>query len=178
MVRLKGGDPFIFGRGGEEADHLRRHGIDVDIVPGITAASGCAAATGIPLTHRDHAHAVTLVTGHGKEGEPDLDWAALAGGRQTLVIYMGVSTAGAIARRLIDNGLDPATPVAVIENGTRPEQKVIVGTLAETGRLIAYGGIVGPAVIVVGDVVRAAGAGALSDVAGALHDFDRAVGAN
>ncbi len=171
VVRLKGGDPFIFGRGGEEADHLRRHGIDAEIVPGITAASGCAAATGIPLTHRDHAQAVTLVTGHGEAGVPDLDWAALAGGGQTLVIYMGVSTAGVIARRLIDNGLDPATPVAVIENGTRPDQKVVVGTLAEVKRLIADGGIGGPAVIVVGDVVRAAGI----DVVPA---FDRAVGAN
>jgi uroporphyrin-III C-methyltransferase/precorrin-2 dehydrogenase/sirohydrochlorin ferrochelatase len=150
VVRLKGGDPFVFGRGGEEADHLRRHGIDAEI----------------------------LVTGHGKDGEPDLDWAALAGGHQTLVIYMGVSTAGAIGRRLIDNGLDPATPVAVIENGTRPEQKVVVGTLVETGRLIAHGDITGPAVIVVGDVVRAAGAGALTKVAGALPDYDRAIGAN
>ena len=154
VLRLKGGDPFVFGRGGEEQDVLRRHGIPVEAVPGITAATGCAAATGIPLTHRDHASAVTFVTGHGKDGAPDLDWAALARLRQTLVIYMGVSRAGWIAARLIAHGMTPSTPAAVIENGTRANQKTVVGTLGDLSTLVRDHGIAGPAVIVVGEVAR------------------------
>jgi uroporphyrin-III C-methyltransferase/precorrin-2 dehydrogenase/sirohydrochlorin ferrochelatase len=168
VVRLKGGDPFIFGRGGEEVDYLRRHGVQARIVPGITAASGCAAATGIPLTHRDHAQAVTFLTGHAKDGEPSLDWAALARSDHTLVFYMGVSTAAGIARNLIDHGLAPSTPVAVVENGTRPNQKVAIGTLAGIARLIAYGEIRGPAVIIIGEVVRSAGMDALPTLAEAV----------
>ena len=118
VVRLKGGDPFVFGRGGEELLHLRAHGIEVEVVPGVTAALGCAASVGIPVTHRDLAQAVTFVTGHAKNGaEPDLDWAALARANHTLVVYMGVATASRVAARLIENGLDGATPVAVVENG-------------------------------------------------------------
>ncbi len=163
VVRLKGGDPFIFGRGGEELEYLRRHGVPVEVVPGVTAAAGCAAAAGFPLTHRDHASAITLISGHGKDGGlPDLDWAALARARHTLVIYMGRSTAGSIAGRLIDHGMAPTTPAAIIENGTRPEQKVAVGDVAGLEHLIAAAGISGPALIVIGEVARMADATALS----------------
>ncbi len=157
VVRLKGGDPFIFGRGGEEQDYLAQHGVDVEVVPGITAAAGCAAASGIPLTHRDHAQAVTFVTGHAKDGEPDLDWTALASLKQTLVIYMGVSTIGRSCERLIEHGLDPQTPAAVIENGTLPEQRTVTGSLADLATLVAANGIKGPGLFIVGDVVSAAG---------------------
>ncbi len=160
VVRLKGGDPFIFGRGGEELEYLRRRGISAEVVPGITAALGCAAATGIPLTHRDHAQAVTFATGQGKDGEePELDWATLARLKQTLVIYMGVGAAGRIAARLIEHGLDQATPIAVIENGTLPSQKALYGRLSGLGWLMRQSGITGPALIIIGSVV------ALSDVA-------------
>lgn len=155
VVRLKGGDPFVFGRGGEEMEYLLSRGIRVEIVPGITAATGCAAFAGIPLTHRDHAGAVTFITGHAKNGEPDLDWAALATGRTTLVVYMGVSTAGTVARRLIDHGMTASTPAAVIENGTLPTQRTVTGTLGGLDALIAENDITGPALIIVGDVVRA-----------------------
>ena len=156
VVRLKGGDPFVFGRGGEEMEYLLARGIAVEIVPGITAALGCAAFAGIPLTHRDHATAVTFISGHAKDGEPDLDWAGLAAGRQTLVVYMGLSTAGDIARRLIAHGMAPSTPAAVIENGTLPNQKTVTGTLIRLEYMIADNAIAGPALIVIGDVVRAA----------------------
>ncbi len=156
VVRLKGGDPFIFGRGGEEREYLLRHGIAVEVVPGITAATGCAAAAGIPLTHRDHAHALTVVTGHGKEGEPDVDWAALARLRQTLVVYMGASTAGRIASRLTAHGMDPATPVAVIANGTRREQTLRTGQLSGLGALAGSVDRGAPAILIIGDVAREA----------------------
>ena len=156
VVRLKGGDPFIFGRGGEELEYLQRRGIAVEVVPGITAALGCAAAAGIPLTHRDHAQAVTFATGQGKDGEPELDWATLARLKQTLVIYMGVGAAGRIAARLIDNGLDAATPVAVIENGTLPTQRALYGRLSELNSLVRQSGIAGPALIVIGSVTALA----------------------
>ena len=155
VVRLKGGDPFVFGRGGEEMEYLLSRGIQVEIVPGITAALGCAAFAGIPLTHRDHATAVTFISGHAKDGAPDLDWAGLAAGRQTLVVYMGLSTAGDIARRLIAHGMAPSTPVAVIENGTLPNQKTVTGTLLRLEYLIEDHAVAGPALIVIGDVVRA-----------------------
>lgn len=156
VVRLKGGDPFVFGRGGEELDYLLDLGIRVEIVPGITAATGCAAYAGIPLTHRDHATAVTFLSGHAADGEPDLDWASLARGGQTLVVYMGVSTAERTAERLVENGMDPATPVAVIENGTLPTQRSVTGQIGRLAQLIQENGITGPAVIVIGDVVRCA----------------------
>jgi uroporphyrin-III C-methyltransferase/precorrin-2 dehydrogenase/sirohydrochlorin ferrochelatase len=159
VVRLKGGDPFIFGRGGEELDYLRARGIPVEVVPGITAALGCAAATGIPLTHRDHAQAVTFATGQGRDGEePELDWATLARLDQTLVIYMGVGAAGRIAARLIEHGLDPATPVAVIENGTLPSQRAVYGRLSGLGWLVRQSDISGPALIVIGRVAALADA--------------------
>jgi len=156
VVRLKGGDPFVFGRGGEERDYLRRHGVSVQVVPGITAAVACGAAAGIPLTHRDDAAAVTFVTGHGKNGEPDLDWAALATLRHTLVVYMGVATADRTAARLIEHGLVPNTPVAIVENGTRPDERVITGTLGQLGALVCGHGVAGPAIIVIGEVARRA----------------------
>lgn len=157
VVRLKGGDPFVFGRGGEELVCLQRAGVAVEIVPGITAAVGCAAAAGLPLTHRDFAAGVTFVTGHGKgDNEPDLDWASLAASRQTIVVYMGVATAGTIGARLIAHGLDPRTPAAVIENGTRPEQIVACGTVATLAETVRRRGITGPALLVIGEVVALA----------------------
>jgi len=156
VVRLKGGDPFIFGRGGEELDYLQRRGIAVEVVPGVTAAAGCAAAAGIPLTLRGTALAVTFITGHARDGEPDLDWASLAAGKQTLAVYMGVSTAGTVARRLIEHGLAAGTPVAVIENGTRPEQRVVTGRLEELDSRLRDAGISGPALIIIGEVARQA----------------------
>ena len=154
VVRLKGGDPFLFGRGGEELDYLRARGIRVEVVPGITAAAGCAAVAGIPLTHRGIAQAVTFITGHAADGEPDLNWAALADPRQSLAIYMGVSTAGSIARHLIAAGAEPSRPVAVVENGTRTDQKIAIGCLGEMETLLQDHDITGPAVILVGEVVR------------------------
>lgn len=159
VVRLKGGDPFIFGRGGEELDYLRKRNIPVEVVPGITAALGCAASVGLSLTHRDHAQALTLVTAEGRDGEPDLDWAALAKPKQTLAIYMGVGAAGRIARRLIASGLPVTTPVAVVENGTLPDQRGVVGRLGGLRSLIRESGITGPAIIFVGEAARHASVG-------------------
>ncbi len=156
VVRLKGGDPFIFGRGGEEVEHLRARGIAVEVVPGITAATGCAAVAGLPLTHRDVAQSVTFVTAHARDGEPQLDWRALATPRQTLVVYMGVAVADRLAARLIEHGLSADTPVAVIENGTLPTQRVVTGLLRDLGSLIAERGIAGPAALVIGEVARLA----------------------
>jgi len=159
VVRLKGGDPFIFGRGGEELDYLRKCNIAVEVVPGITAALGCAASVGLSLTHRDHAQALTLVTAEGRDGEPEIDWSALAKPNQTLAIYMGVGAAGRIAQRLIASGLAPTTPVAVVENGTLPDQRGVVGRLGGLRSLIRESGIAGPAIIFVGEVARNVGAG-------------------
>ena len=157
VVRLKGGDPFVFGRGGEEVEHLRGHNIDVELVPGITAATGCAAAAGFPLTHRDHASAVTFVSGQSKDGAaPDLDWNALARPGQTLVIYMGVATAANTAARLLEAGLPGDTPIAVIENGTLPQQRVLRGRLDGLGRLVKAQRVRPPALLVVGDVTALA----------------------
>jgi len=156
VVRLKGGDPMLFGRGGEELAYLRAYGIDVEVIPGITAALGCGAAAGLALTHRDHAHAVTFVTGHRAQ-DGDTDWRALAAPGHTVVVYMGASSAAAIAERLIGLGRDPETPAAIIENGTRPEQRVLTGRLADLGGL-AEGVSGGPALIVIGEVVASVAA--------------------
>lgn len=157
VVRLKGGDPFVFGRGGEELEAVRAAGIPVYVTPGITAATGCAASAGLALTHRDHAQAVTFVTGHAKgDADPALDWAALAALKNTLVVYMGVGKARAIADNLIDNGRAALTPVAVIENGTRENEIIVKGTLAELPTLIAAGGVKGPALLVIGEVAALA----------------------
>ena len=165
VVRLKGGDPFIFGRGGEELDYLRQRGISVQVVPGISAAAGCAATAGIPLTHRDLASSVTFVSGHAKDGVPRLDWPVLAHTRQTIVVYMGVTTAPIIARQLIAHGLAPGTPVAVVENGTLPDQRVLTGTLGGLGALIGANGVNAPALIIIGEVVTLSGVVAQADAA-------------
>ncbi|WP_370569928.1 uroporphyrinogen-III C-methyltransferase [Erwinia sp. S43] len=154
VVRLKGGDPFVFGRGGEEMAHCQRHGVPCHIVPGITAAMGCAAASGIPLTHRDLAQSVRFVTGHGAQGEPDVDWAALASARQTLVFYMGITHSDHISQQLVAHGLPASTPVAVIERGTQPEQRVLTATLDSLAHIIAREKVKTPALLIVGEVVK------------------------
>ena len=155
VVRLKAGDPFIFGRGGEEVDALRAAGLPWSVVPGITAALGCAASAGIPLTHRRHASAVTFVTGHvSTDGKPPA-WAALAAEGHTLAIYMGATEAPALRDRLVAAGAAPSTPVAIVENGTRPDQRVSTGRLGDLPRLAAAHsavGAAGPSLIIVGDV--------------------------
>lgn len=153
VVRLKGGDPFIFGRGGEEMAHCQQHGVACHIVPGITAAMGCAAACGIPLTHRDLAQSVRFVTGQGSQGEEDIDWASLVAARQTLVFYMGLANSGMISQRLIANGLAASTPVAIIERGTQPQQRVTTGALGTLSMIIERDAIVTPALLIIGDVV-------------------------
>jgi uroporphyrin-III C-methyltransferase/precorrin-2 dehydrogenase/sirohydrochlorin ferrochelatase len=153
VVRLKGGDPFVFGRGGEEVEALMQAGIAVEVVPGVTAALGCAASAGIPLTHRDHAQACVFVTGHLKDGNVDLDWPMLARPRQTVVIYMGAETLPMIASQLIAHGLPADTPVALIENGTTSRERRVVGTLATVERQTARAGLEGPTLCLVGEVV-------------------------
>ena len=152
VVRLKGGDPFIFGRGGEEADALKAAGVAVEIVPGISAALGGAAGAMLPLTHRDHSSAVTFVAGQCK-GLTDQNWAGLAGKGRTLVIYMGVATAADITEKLISDGLSPDTPVAVLERVTRPQARALRTILTDLGGMIEREHVQSPAIIVVGDVV-------------------------
>ncbi|MBK0081554.1 MULTISPECIES: siroheme synthase CysG [Kosakonia] len=150
VVRLKGGDPFIFGRGGEELETLCHAGIPFSVVPGITAASGCSAYSGIPLTHRDYAQSVRLVTGHLKTGG-ELDWANLAAEKQTLVFYMGLNQAAAIQEQLIAHGMQADMPVALVENGTSVQQRVVSGALLELGELAQQ--VKSPSLIIVGRVV-------------------------
>lgn len=155
VVRLKGGDPFIFGRGGEEVDALRTAGIEATVVPGISSALGCAASANVPLTHRDRAQTLTFVTGHAqKGGVPDLDWAGLAKPHQTVVVFMGVGTADIISEKLREAGLSGETPVAVIENGTRKTEKRAFGQLATLAGLIEARGIKGPALLIIGEVAK------------------------
>ncbi len=151
VVRLKGGDPFIFGRGGEEAEACRAAGVQVDVVPGITSALGAAAAAQIPLTHRSSASIVSFVAGQCK-GLTDQNWAGLAGKGRTLVVFMGVATAPAIAEKLIADGLAPDVPVAVIENATRAAMRVLRGPLAQLPDLVVRERVKSPALIVIGDV--------------------------
>ena len=153
VVRLKGGDPFVFGRGGEEIEALANARVEYEIVPGITAANGIAASTGIPLTHREHAHALMFATGHLKDGEPDLDWTALARSNQTLVIYMGLGALTTICRQLVAHGLAPSTPAAVVAEGTTPRERIVVGTLATLAARAASVALEAPTLIIVGDVV-------------------------
>ncbi|ABF52492.1 uroporphyrinogen-III C-methyltransferase [Sphingopyxis alaskensis RB2256] len=157
VVRLKGGDPFIFGRGGEELDAAREAGIAVEVVPGITAAAGCAAQAGLPLTHREDASAVSFVAGQCKD-LTDQDWSGLAGHGRTLVIYMGLATASAIADKLIADGVSPGLPVAVVERGTTADARVLRTLLTDLGDLIARERVQSPALIIVGKVAARADA--------------------
>ena len=153
VVRLKGGDPFVFGRGGEEVQALVKAGIAVEVVPGVTAALGCASSAGIPLTHRDHAQACVLVTGHLKDGTVDLDWQMLSRPRQTVVIYMGMGALQQIASQLIAHGLPASTPVALIEHGTTERERRVVGTLATIEGQAQRAHLTGPTLCMVGEVV-------------------------
>ncbi|MBT3558828.1 MAG: uroporphyrinogen-III C-methyltransferase [Rhodospirillales bacterium] len=154
VVRLKGGDPFVFGRGGEEAVQLAKNNIKFEVVPGITSSAGCAAYAGIPLTHRDHAHSVRFVTGHTQHGdEPELNWQSLADPTTTLVVYMGMSNAPIISKRLIEAGLDADTPAAAINMGTRPEQQVVRSTLKDLPQAIVDSALSGATLLVIGSVV-------------------------
>jgi uroporphyrin-III C-methyltransferase/precorrin-2 dehydrogenase/sirohydrochlorin ferrochelatase len=157
VVRLKGGDPFVFGRGGEELEFLAAHGVPFEVVPGITAALACGAYAGVPLTHRDHAQSLRLVTAHCGDSIDTLDWTALAQERQTVAIYMGVAGLTTIRERLLRHGRDAATPVAIIENGSRPDQRVTLATLGALEDLALRGDIQSPALLVVGEVAALAG---------------------
>jgi len=154
VVRLKGGDPFIFGRGGEEIDTLAAEGIPFQVVPGITAASGCASYAGIPLTHRDYAQSVVFVTGQLRDGSINLNWAALAQARQTIVVYMGLLGIDVLCKQLVAHGLPAATPAALIQQGTTAQQRVLAGDLASLPELVRRGGVKAPTLIIVGEVVR------------------------
>jgi uroporphyrin-III C-methyltransferase/precorrin-2 dehydrogenase/sirohydrochlorin ferrochelatase/uroporphyrin-III C-methyltransferase len=158
IVRLKGGDPFIFGRGSEEALYLHRQGIEFEVVPGITAAAACSAYAGVPLTHRGISRGVRLVTGHFRNDEPiDLDWRALADPDSTLVVYMGLSNLRRICRRLVDAGLDPATPAMAIQNGTTPLQRRAFGDLLTLPDRVKSMALVSPLLIIIGRTVTLAG---------------------
>jgi uroporphyrin-III C-methyltransferase len=153
VVRLKGGDPFVFGRGGEELQQLAAAGIAFDVVPGITAACGVASFAGIPLTHRDHAQSCLFVTGHLKDGTADLDWPALARPRQTVVIYMGLGALAGICTQLVAHGAPASLPAAVVEQGTTANQRVVAATLADLAPRVAAAGLKSPSLIIVGEVV-------------------------
>ena len=153
VVRLKGGDPFIFGRGGEELETLVASDIPFEVIPGVTAAAGCAAYSGFPLTHRDHAQALTFVTGHLKDGSVNLDWPALARPCHTIVFYMGIGAAAEICRQMISHGLPPTTPAAVVRNGTLPDQQTLLATLGTLPERINECEIKPSALIIVGSVV-------------------------
>lgn len=163
VVRLKGGDPFIFGRGGEELEECRAAGVTCHVVPGVTAAIAAAASAGAPLTHRGSAQAVTFVTGHAAQGEPDLDWVSLARPNQTVVIYMGLSTAGLIAERLAAAGRDAATPALIVVNASRGDEQRIPTWLG--GLAAAAEGLKGPALLIVGEAM------ALAQASGLIEEF-------
>ena len=156
VVRLKGGDPFVFGRGGEELEALRDAGVDYAVVPGITAAVACGAYAGIPLTHREHSQSLRIVTAHCRESIDATDWRGLAGARETLAIYMGVAMLGTLQREVVRHGRSPRTPVALVENGSRANQRVVVGELGDVEALAARERIGSPALLVVGTVAAAA----------------------
>jgi uroporphyrin-III C-methyltransferase/precorrin-2 dehydrogenase/sirohydrochlorin ferrochelatase len=154
VVRLKGGDPFIFGRGGEEIEGLAREGIPFQVIPGITAASGCACYAGIPLTHRDYAQSVRFITGHLKDGSIDLEWDQLVSVTQTVVFYMGLVGLRVICSQLIAHGRDAGTPIALVEKGTTPQQRVITGTLATLPDIVGGLEVHAPTLLIVGEVVK------------------------
>lgn len=157
VLRLKGGDPFIFGRGGEEIEMLAEHGVPFQVVPGITAATGCATYAGIPLTHRDHAQACVFVTGHSKNGVLDIDWETLLRPHQTVVVYMGMNAIALLTDGMRAKGADPKLPIAVVENGTRENQRVVVGTLVDIEAKAKAERIGGPALLIIGTVVSLRG---------------------
>jgi uroporphyrin-III C-methyltransferase/precorrin-2 dehydrogenase/sirohydrochlorin ferrochelatase len=165
VVRLKGGDPFVFGRGGEELEFLRAHDIPFEVVPGITAAVACAAYAGIPLTHRDHAQSLRLVTAHCRDSLDTLDWKALAQENQTLAVYMGVAGLEKVRERLLWAGLRPGLPFALVENGSRPQQRVVTGTLAQLPETARHHQVQSPALLILGEVAA---------LAGSLHWFGTA----
>jgi uroporphyrin-III C-methyltransferase/precorrin-2 dehydrogenase/sirohydrochlorin ferrochelatase len=153
VLRLKGGDPFVFGRGGEEIETLADQGVPFQVCPGITAAVGCSAYSGIPLTHRDHAQACIFVTAHGKEGPIARDWSALVRPGQTVAIYMGLGHIEETMSAFVEQGVDPGTPAAIIDNGARPQQRVVVATVASLAKAARDAGLRGPTIIIVGSVV-------------------------
>jgi uroporphyrin-III C-methyltransferase/precorrin-2 dehydrogenase/sirohydrochlorin ferrochelatase len=154
VCRLKGGDPFIFGRGGEEIETLAAEGVTFQVVPGITAAIGMSSYAGIPLTHRDYSQSVTFVTGHLKDGSMNLNWSALAQPNQTVVFYMGLKGLSVICDNLIKHGRSPDTPMALVQQATTPRQKEFIGTLGTMTKVIAKEEIKPPTLIVVGEVVQ------------------------
>ena len=154
VVRLKGGDPFIFGRGGEEIETLAAWGIPFQVVPGISAANGVSSYAGIPLTHRDYAQSVLYTTGHLKDGTVNLDWAALTHPYQTVVIYMGLGGLAEICDKIIENGQNPDMPAAAIQQGTTQKQKVVTGTLATLNNLVEAAKLKSPCLIIIGEVVK------------------------
>ncbi len=169
VVRLKGGDPFIFGRGGEEISTLMENGIAFQVVPGITAASGCATYSGIPLTHRDYAQSVVFVTGHLQDGSVDLNWKALAHPNQTIVFYMGLHGVGVMSEQLVKHGLPAATPVALVQQGTTQNQRVVITDLQNLARTVKDEALKPPTIIIVGEVV---------ELHKTLHWFNPLPGAN